>query len=222
MQFLKGTLFILLSCLILKGCIESDRQDLSSQTAKDYAMEASEVNPVLTGTTIPDISLKSIEGDSLQLRQLISEKPTVLIFYRGGWCPFCNRHMAQMQEAQSQLTDIGYQILAVSPDKPEYLKASKQEKDLTYTLLSDSDMEASKAFGLAFKVDKETVERYKNNGMDLAERSGHEHYLLPAPAVFLINPDGLITFQYVNPDYKTRIKSEVLLAAAKAYYPDGS
>lgn len=220
MQLLRWTLFIVISCLIIQGCRESGTQDGTNQAPKDYALEASEVSPVLTGTMIPDISLKSIEGDSLQLREMIAQKPAVLIFYRGGWCPYCNRHMAQLQEAHSQLADLGYQILAVSPDKPEYLQASKQEKDLSYTLLSDSDMEASKAFGLAFKVDSTTVERYKNNGMDLEERSGHDHHLLPAPAVFLVNPDGLITFQYVNPDYKTRIKSEVLLSAAKAYYPE--
>lgn len=220
MQLLRWTLFIVISCLIIQGCRESGTQDGTNQAPKDYALEASEVSPVLTGTMIPDISLKSIEGDSLQLREMIAQKPAVLIFYRGGWCPYCNRHMAQLQEAHSQLADLGYQILAVSPDNPEYLQASKQEKDLSYTLLSDSDMEASKAFGLAFKVDSATVERYKNNGMDLEERSGHEHHLLPAPAVFLVNPDGLINFQYVNPDYKTRIKSEVLLSAAKAYYPE--
>ena len=220
MQLLKRTLFIILSSLILHGCSGTDTQDRTNHPSTDFATSASEVNPVLTGTMIPDVSLKSTEGDRLQLRQLVAENPTVLIFYRGGWCPYCNRHMAQLQEAQSQLADLGYQILAVSPDKPEYLQASKQEKDLSYTLLSDSDMQASKAFGLAFKVDPATYERYKNNGMDLEERSGYDHHLLPTPAVFLVNPDGMITFQYVNPDYKTRIKSEVLLSAAKAYYPE--
>ena len=130
--------------------------------------------------------------------------------------------MAQLQEASTRLNELGYRILAISPDKPEYLRASKQENELSYTLMSDSDMSATKAFGLAFKVDQETIDRYKNNGLDLAERAGFDHYLLPAPAVFLVNPDGLITFQYVNPDYKTRIKSEVLLAAAEAYHPGES
>lgn len=222
MRLLKWTLFIILSSLILFGCNGSGTQDDTSKASTDFAPSASEVNPVLTGTMVPDVSLTSTEGERLQLRQLIADNPTVLIFYRGGWCPYCNRHMAQLQEAHSQLNELGYQILAVSPDKPEYLQASKQEKDLSYTLLSDSDMQASKAFGLAFKVDPATVERYKNNGMDLEERSGYGHHLLPAPAVFMVNPDGTITFQYVNPDYKTRIKSEVLLAAAKAYFPEGS
>lgn len=194
----------------------------AASTNYNYALQASEVTPVLTGTAIPDVSVTSLEGENQQLRQLVKEKPTVLIFYRGGWCPFCNRHMAELQAVHSKLVDLGYQVLAISPDRPEFLKETMQEKDLGYTLLSDSNMEATKAFGLAFKVDDETIEQYKNNGMDLVERSGHDHHLLPAPAVFLVNPDGMITFQYVNPDYKTRIKPDVLLAAAKAYFPSES
>lgn len=219
-------LLVVTFSFFIHGCMESGSSESSASgietTVTDYAQNASEVTPVLTGTTIPDVRLTTIDGVNVPLLELISDKPAVLIFYRGGWCPYCNRQMAQLQQAHSRLADLGYQILAVSPDKPEYLEISKQEKDLSYTLLSDSDMEASKAFGLAFEVDSATVANYKDNGLDLEKRSGYDHHLLPVPAVFLINPDGLITFQYVNPNYKTRIKSEILLAAAEAYYPKES
>lgn len=186
----------------------------------DYAAEASAVSPVLTGTTIPDVTLRTAEGDSVSLRERISRQPAVLIFYRGGWCPYCNRHLAELQRVESQLTEMGYQILAVSADRPEMLRELRLDSVPRYTLLSDASMKASRKFGLAFKVDEETVQRYRENGMDLEERSGHDHHLLPVPAVFLVNPDGMITFQYVNPDYRTRIKSEVLLAAARAWHPN--
>ena len=187
-----------------------------------YAQNAADVNPVLTGTTIPNETVKTIDGKSTAITDLVSQKPTVLIFYRGGWCPYCNRHLAELQKIEQDLVDMGYQILAVSPDQPKFLKQSAEKHDLEYTLLSDSPMNLTKAFGLAFKVDENTLKRYEEVGIDLEKNSGYDHHLLPAPAVYLINPDGLITFQYVNPDYKTRIKSEVLLSAAKAYYPDKS
>ena len=205
----------------LYGCSSDSSQERQETTQSDYAEDASGVSPVLTGTTIPDISLLTAEGEQTSTREIVSQKPTVLIFYRGGWCPYCNRHLAELQQAHHELTRIGYQVVAVSPDQPEYLRKSMNEKDLGYTLLSDSPMKVSRAFGLAFKVDSGTVQRYKRNGMDLAERSGYDHHLLPVPAVYLVNPDGLITFQYVNPDYKTRIKPSVLIAAAEAYYPSG-
>jgi peroxiredoxin len=192
---------------------------LSTAAAQSYADDAADVKPILTGTHIPNAMVQTVEGENISIKKLVRKKPTVLIFYRGSWCPYCNRHLAELQQAEQQLVEMGYQILAVSPDQPQYLKRSINKHELNYTLLSDSPMELTKAFGLAFKVDDKTVQRYKENGIDLEKNSGYDHHLLPAPAVFLINPDGLITFQYVNPNYKTRIKSEVLLSAAKAYYP---
>jgi len=195
---------------------------VTSATAQNYADNPKQVNPILTGTTIPDAAVKTIEGKTVSIQELVRQQPTVLIFYRGGWCPYCNRHMAELQQSQQQLVDMGYQILAVSPDRPEKLKKSISKHNLDYTLLSDSPMNLSKAFGLAFKVDQSTLDRYAEMGIDLEESSGYDHHLLPVPAVYLINPDGLVTFQYVNPDYKTRIKSEVLISAAKAYLPEQS
>jgi len=195
---------------------------VTSATAQNYADDPKQVNPILTGTTIPDAAVKTIEGKTVSIQELVRQQPTVLIFYRGGWCPYCNQHMAELQQSQQQIVDMGYQILAVSPDRPEKLKKSISKHNLDYTLLSDSPMNLSKAFGLAFKVDQSTLDRYAEMGIDLEESSGYDHHLLPVPAVYLINPDGLVTFQYVNPDYKTRIKSEVLMSAAKAYLPEQS
>lgn len=191
----------------------------SAAAQNSYAEKASEVKPVLTGTIIPNATVKTIDDETVEIRNLVNKQPTVLIFYRGGWCPYCNAHLAELQKTEQKLVDMGYQILAASPDHPAKLKESINKHDLDYTLLSDSPMNLSKAFGLAYKVDEKTVSQYKENGMDLERNSGYDHHLLPVPAVFLINPDGMITFQYVNPDYKTRVDADVLQTAAEAYYP---
>ena len=78
-------------------------------------------------------------------------------------------------------------------------------------------MEISKAFRIAFKVDDETVEKYKQWNIDLEKTSGYDHHLLPAPATFLVGKNGIIQFQYTNPDYKIRLAPSILLAAAKDY-----
>jgi peroxiredoxin len=149
------------------------------------------------------------------LRNLASQKPSLVIFYRGGWCPYCNTHLSQLAEIEEQLYDMGIQILALSPDQPSYLKESTMEHNLNYKLLSDSDMNASKQFGLAFKVDTTTVNRYKRNGLDLAERSGYDHYMLPVPAAFFVDTTATIRYRYYNPDYTVRIDNEELLTTVK-------
>lgn len=184
---------------------------------RDFALSAEEVTPLLIGATVPDVELKSIDGKSQKLQELVGQKPTVLIFYRGGWCPYCSRHMMELQKIENEIVELGYQILAVSPDKPEELSKSMVKGELSYTLLSDSPMDVSKAFGIAWKMDDKGVARYLEVGIDLEKSSGYTHHLLPAPAVFIINTEGKIRFTYVNPDYKERINGDVLIAAAKAY-----
>ncbi|MGN8224773.1 peroxiredoxin-like family protein [Gracilimonas sp. BCB1] len=188
--------------------------------AQDYAASANEVTPLLISSDIPDVSVKNIDGETVNLRDKVYEQPSILVFYRGGWCPYCSRHLADLKKIEEDLYEIGYQILAISPDRPEKLKATLNENELGYTLLSDSPMKATKAFGLAFKVDNETVERYKSLGIDLEGDSGYDHHLLPAPAVYIVNTDGIVRFNYVNPNYKERIDGGVLLTAAKAYYEE--
>lgn len=188
--------------------------------AQNYAETADKVTPLLISSEIPDVSLKNIEGETVNLRSKVYEQPTVLVFYRGGWCPYCNRHLAELKQIEEDLYEIGYQILAISPDRPEKLKATLNENELDYTLLSDSPMNVTKAFGLAFKVDSKTVERYKSLGIDLEADSGYDHHLLPAPAVYIVNTEGIVRFNYVNPNYRERINGDVLLSAAKAYYEE--
>jgi peroxiredoxin len=124
--------------------------------------------------------------------------------------------LGQLQRIAPELIEIGYQIVGISPDRPEKLRESLSKNELGYALLSDSKMAASLAFGIAYKVDDETLELYKGFGIDLEESSGEKHHLLPVPAVFVVGTDRTIKFEHVNPDYKKRLDPDVLLAAAKA------
>ncbi len=189
----------------------------STTIAEEAAVSADKIHPLLVGSTVPSLTLQTVENVSFDLTAAMAKKPTILIFYRGSWCPYCNRHFSELQEIESELVELGYQIIAISPDTPENLNQSLEKHKMNYQLLSDSKMEAAKAFGIAFKVDSPTIEKYEKYGIDLKEASGEEHNLLPVPSVFLINTDGIIQFHYVNPNYSVRLKKEVILAAAKAF-----
>lgn len=186
--------------------------------AQNVASSADKVSPLLISSQIPDVSLKSIDGQEISLRQLTSEQQSILIFYRGGWCPYCSRHLADLQKIEDQIRSFGYQVIAISPDRPEKLRESKAENNLQYMLLSDSPMTATIAFGLAFKVEESLVTRYKEDyGIDLEADSGYDHHLLPAPAVYILDTEGKVLFNYVNPNYRERINGDILLTAAEVY-----
>jgi len=184
---------------------------------KTVAISAADVSPLLIGQQVPNSTLKTLNNKNVKLHDLLSKKPTILVFYRGGWCPFCKFHLKELAQNQEQLIKLGYQIIAISPDLPKYLKESSRKHELSYTILSDSNMDTALAFGLAFKVDDKTLAKYKTYKIDLDKASGKSHHLLPVPAVFVVNTDAEIMFEYVNPNYKVRLDGSVMLAAALAY-----
>ena len=172
--------------------------------------------PLKVGDSIPDVTLRTEDDKEVSLRKQVSEKPTVLIFYRGGWCPFCNRQLQSLAGIEDDLNKAGVQLLAISMDQPAKLKATPDREKLHYRLLSDSDAAAATAFGIAFKVDDKTVEKYKGYGINLDAASGNDHHILPHPAVFIANTNGVIRFAHFNPDYKVRLEPAKVLEAARA------
>ncbi len=174
------------------------------------------------GDSLPDVALGTADGSTLDLHEAVSEQPAVIAFYRGGWCPYCSKHLAELGRVEAQLRELGYQILAVSPDRPVKMRESLQqladvspEEMPAYTLLSDSQMEAAKAFGIAFEVEPDVVRQYAEYGIDLVEASGENHQMLPHPAIFVVSSDKVIRFAHVDPDYKTRLTGEAIVEAAK-------
>jgi len=188
-------------------------------SSNDIHASPDAVRPLLVGASVPDVTVKNMKGKSIHLKKLLSKGPSVLIFYRGSWCMYCNRHFNGIRKVEKKLSALGYRIIAISPDKLENLAETLNKHEIGYTLLSDSPMEAAKAFGIAFRLDDKTAEKYKTYDIDLERASGMKHQLLPVPSVFLINKEGIIQFQYVNPDYKIRLNPDVLLALAKAALP---
>jgi peroxiredoxin len=166
-----------------------------------------DISPLLIGEKIPNTKIYDLENKGLNINDLIAQKPSILIFFRGGWCPFCNKQLAAIQDIKPKLEKLGYQIIAISPDKPEGMKKTLDKNQLDYTLLSDYTMEASLALGIAFKSSK-----YQ----DLLEKSsGQKHHLLPVPAVFIVDQTGKILFEYINPNYQERLNPKLLLVAAE-------
>jgi peroxiredoxin len=172
------------------------------------------VKPISKGAPVPDVTVKTLDGADFSLKKETADKLTVLIFYRGGWCPFCNRHLADIQKTQAELTKLGYRVLAISPDGAAELKATADKEHLTYTLLSDAELKAAEAFGLGFRLAEDTVRKYQEYGIKLTAKRD-DRFVLPVPAVFLVGKDGKVAFAHYNPDYQKRLSGVELLKEAR-------
>lgn len=183
----------------------------SASTLAQVAENAEDISPLLIGEEIPSTELFSLEKEMVMTDDLFKEKTTVLLFYRGGWCPYCNAHLAAVGEIAEEIQKLGYNLIAVSPDSPATLNEYKEEQELDYQLFSDPNGKLTKAMGLAFK----SPARYDSM---LSDRSGGENFgFLPVPALFVVNTEGTILFEYISPDYKNRIEAPLLLDVLHFY-----
>jgi len=153
------------------------------------ANSAIDITPLLIGEKIPYITLKTPDNTDVNISDSFKKKKSVLIFYRGGWCPYCNLHLQAMAEAEKQILDLGYQIIAISPDAPEKIKITEETDKVKYTLLSDSKGELINAVGIGF----EAPANYKS--IINVNSKGINTGFLPVPSVFVVNTKGEILFE---------------------------
>jgi peroxiredoxin len=168
--------------------------------------QAEDISPLLYGEKLPQGVLTAANGENHKVSGIIEKKTTVLMVYRGGWCPYCNAHLAEIQKAESEILKLGYQLIAVSPDSPENMITTDEKHRLNYTLYSDANGDFLKAMGLAFQAPEKYQEMLKSRS------NARNEGFLPVPAVFVVDTSGTVLFEYINPDYSTRISAGLLLA----------
>ena len=191
--------------------------------AADYAAlpaSAEETTPLITGDRAPAFTVRTVDDEPFEFDPENLARPTILISFRGGWCPYCNMHLSELRTVIPELSKKGFDVLFLSNDRPELLYSSlKRETQesidgLDYVILSDADISAAMALGTAFRIDKGLTDYLEQKNRDYAGSSIGKHNALAVPAVYVVNRSGEIVFDFVNPDYKIRLSAEELLAAA--------
>ncbi len=178
--------------------------------------DASVINPLPVGASIPaDSDVLTMDGKPFSLNDAVASQPTVLIFYRGGWCPYCNAHLRQLRDSMPALKEMGYQLLAISPDTPEQLREMDKDANLGYQLLSDAGVSVGEAFGLRYKLTQRYIDHVMSvQGPEKNLGKQNDGYML-TPGAFVLGTDGVIKFAYVNNNYTVRVGQEALLDAAR-------
>lgn len=183
--------------------------------ASGIAESAYKVAPILPGMIVPDTLIEDKNKNPIQTAELFAKKPTVLVVYRGGWCPYCNAQLQGLKKVEKSIEFLGYQIVAISPDSNKNIQEQQTREKIAYTLLADPKMDLAKNMGLAFFLDKKTEAMYRDRlGVPFIDFEGESRVALPVPAVYIIDQQGMVHFQYVNPNYDVRLSEELLYSAA--------
>lgn len=171
---------------------------------------------ITTGQTFPPHILTDSLGNKFDLGAALSGKTTVITFYRGGWCPYCNLELREYQALLAEFNNAGAQVIAISFEKPEISLLTGEQNSLHFPLLADEQGLLAKELGILFQLTNEVKALYQKFGHDLPARNKETDWRLPVPATYLIGPTGRISFAQIAADYRTRAEPKHLLELVRA------
>lgn len=207
MKTLSLCLIFLFSSNVFAQRSKEERRALFDKKTQELKDSGIEKKIPKVGETFPDLKI-----DGKTVSQYLREKPLVITFYRGGWCPYC---VKQLKEIDSELSKIepSAKLIALSPEQESEVRKTKSKNNLKFTVLSDKKNELARKLGLVFKVDPEVNKEYKLLGLDLEASQGDKSFELPVPATFVIDQNRKIVFAFADADYTKRADTKEIIEA---------
>ena len=187
------------------------------KTNKSLGMEDNAEN-VLGGLKVgdkaPDFALTDQTGEAFSLSEVLGSHSVILTFYRGAWCPYCSKQLAQLNDSVAQFIEKGAMLVAVSPENPEWSMEVSEKKQLRFPILHDAAHTVSKAYKGFYHVTDMYSGRVKQGlGKDIAKRNGDADPMLNVPATYVIGKDGVIKYAFYDNDYSQRADLSEVMAA---------
>jgi peroxiredoxin len=171
------------------------------------------------GQKAPDFELPNPQGKSIALESVLDKGPVIVTFYRGDWCPYCNLQLRALQLRLDDIHALGATLIAVSPQVPDGSMTKTQISEMEFIVLSDQDAKVASQYGVAWKVPEFLTEHMRvDRQLDLEKINNGNGGVLPIPATFVLNSQGVVTWRYVNVDYRTRSEPDEIIEALKNIY----
>jgi peroxiredoxin len=126
-----------------------------------------------------------------------------------------------LQEVLPDIEARGASAVAITPDTGAAFAAVKRDNRLDFDILSDLDFGLALLFGIVFKLPDAIRDLYLQLGIDLGARHGNRHaWLLPIPATYIVDRQGIITHANVDPDFRRRMEPSEILKVLDRIRPD--
>lgn len=209
----------------LKDALEARKKDFAAKADEQKkqiykeGIEAVAKSGIITqaknvGDIAPDFTLTNATGDSIKLQELLKEGPIVLTWYRGGWCPYCNLTLKQLQNELPNFKANGANLVALTPELPDKSLSTTEKNELDFHVLSDIDNKIAKEYGIVFKLTDEVADIY-NKSFGVDTYNGNDKNELPLAATYIINKEGKIIYAFLDADYRNRAEPSELTKVLK-------
>lgn len=166
------------------------------------------------GEIAPDFELNNALGKPVALSDYLKKGKVVLTWYRGGWCPYCNMTLQQLQREVPGFNANGASLIALTPELPDKSMSTVEKQNLQFEVLSDVGNEIARAYGIVFKLADDVAEIY-DASFGMRTYNGDDSYELPLAATYIINEDGKIMYAFLDADHRKRAEPSDLTAFLK-------
>jgi peroxiredoxin len=191
-----------------------DVVEVFDRSVRDLLSEGIPTNSVRPGEVLEPFTLDDATGASVSLDELLENGPAVIVFYRGGWCPYCNIALRTYQrELLPQLERFAARLVAISPQSPDQSLSTVEKAELDFTVLSDPGSRLAQRIGIAFQQADDVLAAQRKLGLDLAQVNAENATFLPRPTVLIVDQDRTVRFVDVQPDYTARTEVADIIAA---------
>jgi peroxiredoxin len=171
---------------------------------------------VAVGDHLEPFTRPDATGQPRTLDELTSDGPAVIVFYRGGWCPYCNLALRTYeQDLLPQLGAFSARLVAISPETPDASLSTQERNELSYTVLSDTGAELARALGITFAPSEEGLIAQRKLGLDMRSTRADGDTGLPMPTVLIVDPEHVVRFVDIHPDYTGRTEVDAIIDALK-------
>jgi peroxiredoxin len=170
-----------------------------------FSLQVLAQNGLKSGAVAPEFTTKDNTGQTIDLKTMLkSHKAVVLFFYRGQWCPYCNKHIQQLQDSLQLLTGKGAYVIGVTPETSENIHKTIEKTHASFSIIEDNGYKIMKAYDVNYTADDGTFSKLKGYGIDLEKNNGNKDHVLPVPATYIIDKSGKITYVHFDKDYTKR------------------
>ena len=193
--------------------------DRSIQNLLDQGIPADSIR---AGDVLEPFTLDDATGTRVGLEEIVESGPAIIVFYRGGWCPYCNLALRTYQEELlPHLDAVGVRLVAISPQSPDESLSTVEKARLEFTVLSDPGSRLADRIGIAFEQADDVLAAQRHLGLDLTTVNAEGAVRLPRPTVLIVDQDLTVRFVDVQPDYTARTEVADIVGALADLVEDG-
>jgi peroxiredoxin len=180
----------------------------------DFLDQGIPADSIKAGDVLEPFTLADATGSPVSLDEIVESGPAVIVFYRGGWCPYCNLALRTYQrELLPQLGALGARLVAISPQSPDESLSTVEKAALEFTVLSDPASRLADRIGIAFEQADDVLAAQRTLGLDLSKVNAEGAVRLPRPTVLIVDQDRTVRFVDVQPDYTARTEVSDIVGA---------